>query len=242
MATINQPETIALIPARSGSKRIPNKNLADIDGKPALVRAIDLAINCGVFSKIFVSTDNKSLEELALKNGSLSVGLRSAEVSNDFATTLEVVKYEIERIENSGVMIGELCCIYPLTPLLKTNRILQGLSLLSTVRGGFVFPVQELTKVKLNVVQNKDGELTLIDEMQSPPRTQDLDNVYVDAGQFYWGNRESWISQTTIFTKNSKLVLFDKWETIDVDTLEDLETVRLLFTSRKLKGPYCEVV
>jgi len=183
---MNQTETIALIPARSGSKRIPNKNLADIDGKPALVRAIELAISCGVFTKVFVSTDKNSIEELALKNGAQSIGLRSVEVANDFATTIEVVKYEIDRIESSGVLIGNLCCIYPITPLLKADRILQGLSLLSTVRHGFVFPVQELTKVGLKVVENKENEFTLFDEVQSLPRTQDLDKVYVDAGQFYW--------------------------------------------------------
>lgn len=239
---MNQPETIALIPARSGSKRIPNKNLAEIDGRPALLRAIDLAINCGVFTKIFVSTDNDAIEELALKNGAHSTGLRSLEVSNDFATTIEVVKYEINRIEDSGVIVGNLCCIYPVTPLLKSERVLEGLSLLSTVQRGFVFPVQESTKVKLRVVQKKKNELTLRDEIQSFPRTQDLEKVYVDAGQFYWGNRESWAKETTIFTKSSKLVLFDKWETIDVDNLEDLELIKLLFSSRRAKGSHCEVV
>ena len=232
---MNKQEIVALIPARSGSKRIPNKNLAEIDGKPALLRTIELAISCEVFTKIFVSTDDQSVEELALKSGAQSMGLRSTKLSNDFATTLEVVKYEIERIESSGSRIQYLCCIYPVTPLLRKERLLQGFELLSTVKKGFVFPVQEHTKVGLKAVRNKENEIMLISQIQRLPRTQDFNKVFVDAGQYYWGNRESWLKETTIFTSGSKLILFDKWETIDVDELADLETVRVLFASRKNK-------
>lgn len=229
MTTIN---TIALIPARSGSKRIPNKNLAEIDGEPAVLRTLKLTISSGLFSKIFISTDSREIEILALENGAKSLGLRNIKYSNDFATTLEVVKYEIGRIESSGITIESLCCVYPVTPLLSIERIRQGFDLLSNTKEGFVFPVQRFNKVAIKA--KKENNLVCIEnDIYNAPRTQDLDELYVDAGQFYWGNRSHWLEKETIFSANSNLLVLDKWETIDIDDLEDLELARVLYSSRK---------
>jgi pseudaminic acid cytidylyltransferase len=235
-------ETVALIPARTGSKRIPNKNLAEIDGKPALSRAIELVISSGIFTKIYVSTDNEIVEELALENGAQSLGLRNHKFANDVATTIEVVKYEIERIESLGLAIGNLCCIYPVTPLLRKERLIEGFSILSTIERGFVFPVQKSTKVQLKAMKIQNEIFSLLTEAQTTLRTQDQEEIFFDAGQFYWGSRNSWVYEKTIFASKSKVILFDKWETVDVDDPEDLSLVRVLFESRKPKEPSSEKV
>jgi N-acylneuraminate cytidylyltransferase len=162
-------ETIALIPARTGSKRIPNKNLAEIDGKPALLRAIELAISSRIFTKIYVSTDNEFVEELALRYGAQSLGLRNHKFANDVSTTIEVVKYEIERIESLGIAIGSLCCIYPVTPLLREERLIEGFNILSTLEKGFVFLSRNLTKSNSKRLRFRTKSLVYLTSHKLPP-------------------------------------------------------------------------
>lgn len=229
-------ETVALIPARSGSRRIRNKNLVEIGGKPAVVRAIELAKSCDIFTKILVSTDSEEIEKVAIKHGAESLGLRKSEFAGDFSTTIEVVKYEIERLENQQTAVANLCCLYPVTPLLSKERIIQGFDILATINEGFVFPVQKSSRVESRSLKVNKEVGSIIEDIHTTFRTQDVQEAYFDAGQFYWGSRSSWVERRTIFSSKSKVILFGKWETIDVDEPEDLELVKILFNYRKSEG------
>ena len=83
--------TICIIPARSGSKRLKNKNIKKFNGKPIISYAIKIAKSSGLFSKIVVSTDSKKISNIAKKYGAQVPFLRSRRLSNDFASTSEVL-------------------------------------------------------------------------------------------------------------------------------------------------------
>lgn len=223
---------IAIIPARCGSKRIKQKNLSLIEGKPAILLAIEIAKRSGLFSEIVVSTDCQQISTLAVESGVLTMGIRPRDLANDFATTLEVVQYEISNIRKRGLPVKEVCCIYPVTPLLKSQRLVEAYNLLIRKSLLFVVPVQESylnEERRLNVDEN----FIVSKQININRRTQDLKKSYFDAGQFYWGTISAWENSSSIFTDQTGVIVFDKWETIDVDDPNDLELVRVLYRNRK---------
>jgi len=226
---------VAIIPARSGSKRITNKNMSIIGGKPAFLLAIENAKETGLFSEIIVSTDCERIASLATESGGLNVGVRPRELSDDYATTIEVIKYEISKIKDYGIPTEEVCCIYPVTPLLRSERVVEAYNLLKQKSLLFVVPVQESylsEERQLSISEHGVIEKETIFKN----RTQDTKKTYFDAGQFYWGTITAWENSSTIFSDQTGVLLLNKWETIDVDDPEDLEVVRVLYAHRRGGG------
>ena len=120
---IQKPMRIALIPARGGSKRIPRKNIKMFHGKPIISYTIEAALNSSLFDDVMVSTDDEEIAELAKKYGASIPFFRSAETSNDRATTLEVILEVLNKYEKNGINVNEFCCIYPCAPFISGELI-----------------------------------------------------------------------------------------------------------------------
>lgn len=177
---------IAVITARGGSKRIPKKNIRDFCGKPIIVYSIEAALGSGIFDEVMVSTDSEEIAEIARAAGASVPFLRSEKTSGDFATTADVLSEVLSEYSSKGRTFDEMCCIYPTAPfvtsdkLIKAHEILQGSAadaVMPVVRFGF--PPQ-----RANII--KDGILEYQYPQFRTARSQDLEPVYHDCGQFYF--------------------------------------------------------
>ena len=130
---------IAVIPARAGSKRIPNKNIYEIMGKPVIAYAISNALNSGLFSQVFVSTDSPEIAKVAQSFGAIVGKLREPNLSGDHATTIEVISGFVGSTLEPQNYPEFICCIYPVTPLLTTERLQEGFNLATQHPSDFVF-------------------------------------------------------------------------------------------------------
>lgn len=213
---------IAIIPARGGSKRIPRKNLKEFNGTKILKRTIEKSLNSELFSRVIVTTDDDEIEEVAQISGA-EVVARSEELSNDFTGTVPVVADAIRTLfqeqETAHLLV---CCIYPVTPLLNYQRIRESAEVLLQTQCDFVFPSMESTNPlgrEFKILE--DLKISINSPTGLGMRTQDLERFYFDAGQFYLGKAETWLAQKPIISQDSRVVLLNKYEVIDVDNLED---------------------
>jgi len=221
---------IAVIPARGGSKRIPRKNIKLFNGVPIITYAINAAKESGVFDMIFVSTDDKEIAEVAISLGVEVPYIRSKELSDDHATTLDVMQDLVGKLQISLTEMENVCCIYPATPLLKPEFLLRGLEILKGSDWNYVFSaLKTITSPQrcFSISDTKGVEL-LFPEFEST-RTQDLPTSYSDAGQFYWGRRTAWESGQLIFSEKSTILELPREFALDIDTIYDWEHAERLF-------------
>lgn len=220
-------QTICIIPARSGSKRIKNKNIISFFGKPIISYAIENALKSKLFDKVLVSTDSIKISKIANKNNALVNGLRHSKLSNNFSTVKDVLKYEIKK--NNLQNYKYLCCIYPCAgPLLKSEMIREGFKILLKNKADQLITVSkydyppEKSLIKLN---NKFIKLKNKNYFNS--RTQDLNNHFKDTGSLYFYKIDNLIKKNLI----SKITFLEvqQYTLVDVDSPEDLDFLKLLY-------------
>lgn len=226
--------TIAIIPARGGSKRILRKNVKLLAGKPAIAYPIELALNSGIFEQVIVSTDDAEIAEISRKYGADVPFLRSPELSNDFTITVDVIADVAERLQIQGESFEYICCIYPVTPLLKVNRLKQALSTIESGKWDYVFPAIEFpAPIERGFKKSKSGLIEFSYPEFANNRTQDIEKTFHDAGQFYFGKVEAWLEKRSILNGNSTYIEMDKNETLDVDDLEDWKLIEKLINFKE---------
>jgi len=213
---------VAVIPARGGSKRIPGKNIKIFNGKPMLAWSITTALSSGCFDKVLVSTDSTDIADVAISFGAEIPFLRPADLSDDFTGTLPVMQHAVRWLLDNDQPPSEICCIYPTAPFIRGEDILKGLDTLSRNNSKFAvsvtsypFPIQRAMKL------NDQNRLAMVYPEHKMTRSQDLEERFHDAGQFYWGTQESWLSQDQIFGDNTVPVYLPPERVIDIDTPED---------------------
>jgi pseudaminic acid cytidylyltransferase len=212
---------IAIIPARGGSKRIPHKNIKDFCGKPIIVYSIQVALRSGLFDEVMVSTDDEEIAKIATEYGAKIPFMRSKMNSDDHATTMDVIQEVLtDYKEKQNREFQFACCIYATAPLIQIGHLYTGFSLM--VRQGFssVFPVVLFSyPIWRGLYVRQDGTIKMLYPEYRDSRSQDLKEVYHDAGQWYWLdiNRVT----NTLFTDNSGSVILQEEETQDIDTPSD---------------------
>lgn len=214
---------IAVIPARGGSKRIPKKNIRSFHGKPIIGYSIAAAQESQLFDQIIVSTDSDEIAQVAESLGASAPFRRPAELANDFAPTIPVIRHAVEQVEaQSGQKVGFVCCIYATAPFVSSHYLKEGFRLIS---GGdldyafsatkFPFPIQRAFFV------SKEGRVELAYPEFEKTRSQDLPEGFHDAGQFYWGTADAFKKERPIFSLKSAPVVLPTYLVQDIDTLDD---------------------
>jgi len=222
---------IAIIPARGGSKRIPRKNIKTFNGKPMIAYAIDAAISSNLFDHVIVSTDDLEIADIARKFGANVPFIRPAELANDHAATVPVVAHAIRFAKDLGWNINLACCIYPCVPFIKNEDIVEARKLLLESSAQYSFPVTEFPaaiqrSLKLDAERLVKSFYPEFEKM----RSQDLEPAYYDAGQFYWGMVESWISENPLHANGVGYVI-PSWRVVDIDTKDDWSRAELIALS-----------
>jgi len=225
-------ECLAVIPARSGSKRIPNKNLKNFCGKPILEYAIEAAIQSNVFSRIIVSTDHPDIASAAKKAGAEVPFLRDSHLSDDLSNTDQVVIDAIGRLTVAGCEYSYTACIYATTPMLAPDDIANGLKELKSRNSDFLLAVNRLRfPIERTYQNNTEGTLKLREPSAYLIRSQDLPVSFVDSGQFYWGTQKGWRDLATNGMESPAFLELPWQKSLDLDTPEDWDMAEKIYNA-----------
>lgn len=225
---------IAIIPARGGSKRIPRKNIRDFHGRPLISWSIEAAKKSQCFDRIVVSTDDAEIKDIALQYGAEVPFMRPAELANDYAGTIAVIKHAVTVLGLDKTENGEnhyACCIYPTAPLLDPQDIQAGWEKISTEKWEYAFSVTDFeAPVYRAFVKDQAGGVSMLFPEHFGTRSQDLPVVLHDAGQFYWGKAKAWLQEKVIFEPHSYPVIIPRWRVQDIDTEDDFIRAEMQFS------------
>ena len=222
-------KAIAIIPARGGSKRIPRKNIKDFYGKPLIAYSIQAALESKLFNRIIVTTDDKEIANIAKEYGADVPFLRPKELSDDFTGTADVAKHTLEWLRKNGEIYDYACIIYATAPLLTSQYLIEGFEKLRDSDAintfsatSMPFPIQRTFKV------NDKGRCEMFTPEYYMARSQDLEEAYQDAGQFYWTKVDQ-ASNEIMFGKDSIPIILPRHLVQDIDTLEDWQRAEIMY-------------
>lgn len=228
---------LAVIPARGGSKRIPDKNIKEFCGKPIIAYSIECAVRANIFDRVIVSTDSEAIAEVARQHGADVPFMRPPELSDDFTPTIPVIKHAIEAMDSmaSGT-VTMACCIYPTAPFVRAEDLRAALhQLRSSASTEFCFPVTSFAFPIWRAVKLDESQRV---EMFWPEngnkRSQDLEEAYHDAGQFYWGTADAWRTATNIFNASTSAIVIPRERVQDIDTPEDWTRAEAMYLAMTL--------
>ena len=212
---------LAIITARGGSKRIPKKNIKEFCGKPIIAYSIEAALKSGVFDEVMVSTDSEEIKAVAEKYGAKVPFMRSEATSNDFATTADVLEEVLEQYQSRGRYFDSFACIYPTAPFVTSIRLAEAVQLLddadaviSVVR--FSFPPQRAFVVR-------EGNVAFQYPEFERTRSQDLEPIYHDCGQFYMCKSDMFLEKHSLILPRTRAYELPDEEVQDIDTMSDWE-------------------
>lgn len=221
---------LAVIPARGGSKRIPRKNVKEFCGKPMLAWSIEAALTSGCFDEVVVSTDDSQIAEVALAHGASIPFMRPAELSDDHTGTIPVVRHAAQCFLDQGRAPDSVCCLYATAPFVRADDLRRGLDVLETTGSDYAFSVTSYAfPIQRALRLTQGGRVEMFNPEHFTTRSQDLEEAFHDAGQFYWGKALAWLEGRTIFTQASSAVMLPRHRVQDIDTLEDWERAEWLF-------------
>lgn len=220
---------LCIIPARGGSKRIPRKNIKPFMGKPIIAYSIEAALNSGVFDEVMVSTDDEEIADVARQYGAAVPFLRSAETSNDYATTVDVLLEVVSRYKEQGKDFDTICCLYSTAPFVTSERLQEASSQISDTIDACFTIVQYSYPIQRSLRINENGcvEMNFPEHLKS--RTQDLEKVYHDAGQFYFVKTDALVNEKTVWCKRTAPLILSELEVQDLDTLTDWQLAEMKF-------------
>lgn len=222
-------KNIAIITARGGSKRIPRKNIKEFCGKPIIAYSIEAAFASGVFDEVMVSTDDDEIAIIAKKYGAKVPFMRSERTSDDYATTKDVLLEVIEEYRKQGNEFDHMCCIYPTAPFVTADKLRCAVELLERKKAQQVMPIvaYSFPPQRCNVI-NDSGEVEYRFPENRLTRSQDLENWYHDAGQFYAFNIEKFIETEGVCTQILPIIV-SELEVQDIDNEVDWKLAEMKY-------------
>jgi len=185
--------------------------------------SIGAAQASGCFDQIIVSTDDAEIANVARQWGAEVPFMRPVELADDFAGITPVVAHAVQWHQDQGQEIAAVCCLFATAPFVEPADIKRGLVLLEQAAAdrfvftatGYASPIQRALRL-----DPTSGETHMWQPEQFTKRSQDLEPAYHDAGQFYWGRPQAWLSSGNLF-EASKPLLLPRWRVQDIDTPED---------------------
>lgn len=220
-------KTLAIITARGGSKRIPKKNIKDFLGRPIIAYSIEAAISSGVFDEVMVSTDSEEIAEISKKYGASVPFMRSEKTSSDYATTADVLLEVLGEYKKQGKLFDYMACLYPTNPFITPVKLKNAMELISKGDCAEVLPVVSFSyPPQRGYVFTGDGEISYKWEEFKNSRSQDLEKIYHDAGQFYFYNVPMYLQNNGV-KGTIRPIICPEIEVQDIDTEEDWELAEL---------------
>lgn len=228
---------VAVIPARGGSKRIPRKNIRSFAGKPMIAWPIEAALQSCCFDQVIVSTDDAEIADIARASGAKVPFMRPETLSDDHTGTTPVIRNAIEWFVAQGIVPEQVCCIYATAPFVRPEDIRKGLEVLNSEGCEFAFSVTSYAfPIQRALRLTEQGRVEMFQPEHFNTRSQDLEEAYHDAGQFYWGQSSAWLAGKPIFSPSAAPVILPRYRVQDIDTPEDWERAEWMFRAMRETG------
>ena len=227
--------SIAVIPARGGSKRIPRKNVRSFCGKPIIAYSIDVALRSGLFSSVVVSTDDEEIADVAREFGADVPFMRPAHLADDFTGTTPVVTHALEYCLEQGEPVDAVCCIYATSPFTTVDDVTLGYKALEKASAAFTvtnFAVPPFWALK----QDDQGRMSMLEPEYMDVRSQDLPETFHDTGQIYWGTKEFFLSGSEIQDGDAVGIPVPRYRAQDIDTNDDWAMAEIMYRVLKELG------
>lgn len=229
---------IAIITARGGSKRIPRKNIKLFCGRPIISYSIEAALESKLFGTVMVSTDDEEIAAIARKCGAEVPFLRNSATADDYAATSDVLLEVLQQYELYGQTFSVACCLYPTAPFVTGERLRQAVTMLSSCDADTVVPVVAYSFPPQRAGVIRDDRFVLLHPEHLDSRSQDLEPVYHDCGQFYVFNVERFLKNGRLLGDYITPVVVNPLEAQDIDQIEDWKIAEMkyeLIKNRKEK-------
>ncbi|GKX51178.1 acylneuraminate cytidylyltransferase family protein [Budvicia aquatica] len=225
---------IAIIPARGGSKRLPDKNIKILAGKPLIVWTIEAALESRLFDLVVVSTDSQVIADVAIKSGAIVPYLRPAALASDTSTTNDVVRHMVEWIESNHDVVSQVTLLQPTSPLRDANDIKEAMTVYENKEAQSIIsvcalehPLQYCNRLPENLSMNGFIPIT------SNQRSQDLEPYYRVNGAIYIFNRKYVGSLSDIYSQRSFAYIMDKVKSVDIDDEFDFKMAEFIVSAYK---------
>lgn len=220
---------VAIITARGGSKRIPKKNIKQFYGKPIIAYSIEAAVKSQMFDEVMVSTESDEIADIARQYGASVPFMRSAENADDFADTTDVLLEVLECYKKTGREFDEFCCIYPTAPFITAKKLIQSHKLLENEDVYNVVPMVPFSFPPQRGMVVKEGMLQPVNPEAIDMRSQDLETILHDCGQFYWCKTKAFINNPNFLANHTVPFEVSELEVQDIDNETDWKLAELKY-------------
>lgn len=214
-------EGLCIITARGGSKRIPHKNIKEFCGKPIIAYSIEAALKSGLFDEVMVSTDDEKIAGVARQYGAVIPFMRSAEASNDFATTADVLSEVLDEYKKRGGEPAWFCCLYPTAPFVTSDELLGARALMLNGAPGAVAVTSFDFPPLRGFTTAGDGSVVYAWPEYASSRSQDLPEMTHDCGRFYFSRVDAFRQYHSVVMPGCMPYYIDPACVQDIDTPDD---------------------
>jgi pseudaminic acid cytidylyltransferase len=230
--------TIAVIPARGGSQRIPRKNVRAFCGKPMIGWTIEVALDAGIFDRVLVSTDDDEIAATAIRAGAECPFVRPASLADHHTGMTAVVAHATRWALDAGWAVNEVCCLHAASPFMAAADLRRGLDALRGGEWAFTIAAAPLPPVIYRSFrQQPGGGLEMLFPEFFSTRSQDLPRVLHDAAQFYWGRADAWLAERRLFDAATCPIVVDADRVLDIDEVDDWMRAEDMFSRLRSRQP-----
>ena len=221
---------LAVIPARGGSKGVPNKNIKELAGKPLIAYTIESAVKSSVFEKVIVSTDSDEIAKISIRYGAEVPFVRPAEISGDLVSSDDVILHALDFYKKRGIHFEYVCKLQPTSPLRNEEHIREAYRMLCEKEADFVVSVCEcehspLWSGTLDESLSLDG---FIKEDVKRTCRQELPSFYRLNGAIYMGKTKAFCDNRNFLGTNGFAYIMTQEESVDIDSRLDFTIAELL--------------
>ena len=231
-------KNLAIIPAREGSKRVRKKNIRSFHGKPLISWVINTALETRLFNEVIVSTDSEEIAKLSRALGASVPFLRPKEISSDETPLIEVIRHAITWTSDRYSHDDNLTLLYATAPFLTEKYLKQSIESLSSFDFAvsvcsYTHPIQRALKLDTG-----SQRLTMKNQEEYFTRSQDLPEMFHDAGQFVSGKIRAWKRTTPFLNSSTTGVRLPRHIVQDIDTEEDWKEAEIKFQLLKTNASF----
>lgn len=228
----NNKRILAIIPARGGSKGLPEKNIKHLRGRPLIAYTIEQAKTSKYIDEIFVSTDNELIANTAKEFGISVPFLRPAELAKDTSSSMDVVEHVLSHFENRNTFYDYIVLLEPTSPLRKKDDIDNAIQLaISNESADGIISLGEVHMEHPMIVKkvNKNGNIiSYIDEVKKISQRQQADKAYFPYGVIYMIKTEVFKREKSFYTNNIMPYFIERWQNYEVDDIFDFIAIEAI--------------
>lgn len=224
-------ESVAIIPARGGSQRLPGKNVNLFNGFPMISYSIRAALESKLFHRVIVSTDSESIAKVAREAGAEVPFQRPAEIADNYAPIAEVLSHALTWLDHEcHETYAHACLILATAPMIQVSHLQKSYEILqknpscTAVVPVTTFPYPILRSLKMQ----ESGRLEMFWPEYEMTRSNDLPEAFHDVGQFYWVNSPNFMRSKRLLSKESIGFQIPRTFVQDIDTMEDWKRAEYL--------------